>query len=86
MADRELPLRIVETATGPAIKCLCDAESAILRLGVANSTMTGLRSSGRAMPAARADLTPAGVLRMILHAQRCVAGQNAALDRERVSR
>lgn len=77
----ELPLRVVDAPGGPVLRCLCGAESAVIRSGLANSTMTRLRSSGPAMPHASADLTPAAVMRMILHAKNCLRGSNLQLER-----
>lgn len=66
-----LPLRIIDQPGGPVIRCLCGAEGAVLRAGLANRSMTGLRGSGPALSRASPDLTPAAVLRMILHARNC---------------
>ena len=70
------PLLIVDRPGGPVIQCLCGAESAVIRNGLANRDMVGLRSSGPAQAHASADLTGAGVMRMVLHAKSCVRGQN----------
>ena len=69
----ELPLRIIRCEQGIVIRCLCGAESAVIRTEIANTTMTGLRTSGPRIPKARADLTPAGVMRMVLHTVNCGA-------------
>jgi hypothetical protein len=71
----ELPVRVLQRpGGGVVIACLCGAESAVLRSGLAN-TLTGLRRSS-CRPQLGTDLSPAGMARMILHAQGCLRGQN----------
>lgn len=80
MSGNVLPVVVIDHPQGLILACLCGAEGALIRKGLANDTMTGLRGSGEAMPRLRADVTPAGLLRIILHAQRCVRGQNRGLQ------
>lgn len=68
---RILPLRIIETDRGLVIRCLCGAESAVIRQGLANPGMLGLRGSGHRIGQLASDVTPAGVLNMALHARNC---------------
>jgi hypothetical protein len=77
---RELPLRVVEDDGMIILTSLCGAESGVIRMGLANSTMVGLRSSGAAMPRVSPDLTPAAILRMVLHARGCLRCQNLAAE------
>jgi hypothetical protein len=72
---RILPLRIIDQPGGPVIRCLCGAEAAVIRAGLSNSTMTGLRGSGPALSHAGPDLTPAAVMRMVLHAKGCARAE-----------
>ena len=67
----ELPIRIVDDGSGPVLRCLCGAESATLRKGTVNRSMTRLRSSGPAALAMAAGLTPADLLIMVAHARTC---------------
>ncbi len=76
----ELPLRIIDTGRGIIVRCLCGAESATLRRATVNTSMPGLRSSGAAMTHASPDLTPAGILRMAVHAKNCLRGRNNAQE------
>jgi hypothetical protein len=81
VTGEELPLRVIEQpGVGIILACLCGAESAVIRNGLANSTMVGLRSSGSARAHASGDLTTAGILRMVLHARGCLRGQNVAAE------
>jgi hypothetical protein len=79
----ELPLRIVDQAGGPVIRCLCGAELAVMKRGLTNE-LIGLRRSDY-QPRLSPDLTPAGVMRMVLHAKTCVRGQNKLLELSRPS-
>lgn len=76
----ELPLRVIEKPEGIVLVCLCGAESAMIRSGAGNHTMVGLRSSGVARPHLAADLTPAGLMRIVLHARTCLRGENLAAE------
>ena len=78
MMPGELPVRIIQGPRGLLMRCLCGAESATLRKGTANSTMTRLRSSGPAVPQLGADLTPAGLLIMAAHAAQCQRASEVA--------
>lgn len=72
----ELPLRIVnDPAAGVMVRCLCGATLASVRRHVAHQ-MTGLRAAPPATLLA-ADVTPAGLARMVLHAQTCERGRVA---------
>lgn len=66
---QELPLRIDDAPHGAVIRCLCGAEAAVMAPGIAD------RRRGTADPSA------AGLLRMVVHAKRCLIGQNLALGR-----
>lgn len=66
-----LPLRIIDQAGGPVIRCLCGAEAAVARLMPPNRAMLGLRGSGPRVDRLRPDLSPHAVLSMVLHAKRC---------------
>jgi hypothetical protein len=80
--ERELPVRLVMVPGGGLVlRCLCGAESARLTSSTVNTSMMGLRSSGRRIARASSDLAPGGVLRMAVHAGQCLIGQNAALVR-----
>ena len=70
MAGEELPLRIVDQPGGAVIRCLCGAEAASIRR--ATTQMSGLRASA-ALPGLAPDVTPAGILMMIVHARACAA-------------
>ena len=76
----ELPLRVIEKPEGILLVCLCGAESAMIRSGAGNHTMVGLRGSGVARPRLTGDLTPAGIIQMVLHARTCLRGQNLASE------
>jgi len=70
-----LPLLVVEDEAGtPSIRCLCGAEGARAKRGVAHR-LSGLRAAPPATELAT-DVTDLGALRMILHARNCQRGQN----------
>jgi hypothetical protein len=79
-AIRELPTRVFEADGAIILRSLCGAESGVIRKGLANSSMVGLRSSGAAMPRVSPDLTPAAILRMVLHARECLRCLNLAAE------
>jgi hypothetical protein len=60
----ELPLRIYDAPGGCVIRCLCDAEAGLMRPGMADMWL------------GQSDPTAAGLLRMVLHAKRCLIGRN----------
>lgn len=66
VGNLELPLRIDRAPRGAVIRCLCGAEAAVMRPGI------------RAQWTGAADPSAAGLLRMTLHAERCLIGQNLA--------
>ena len=79
MPGLELPLRIIDQPGGPVIRCLCGVESAVVRAGPPAGAAPVIRAAHGARVMARAvgpGTTPADVLRMVLHARRCVAGRN----------
>ena len=86
MTGHALPLVFIDQPGGIVIACLCGAEATTVRNGLANDTMTGLRSSGQSMQRLAADVSPAGVLRVVLHARKCVPGRNAGLQLNRAIR
>ena len=66
--DHVLPLRIVDQPGGAVIRCLCGRELASLRKGVTElSRMRGAVS----LPHLSPDISPAGLLVMIVHAKGC---------------
>jgi len=67
-----LPLRIDDVPGGAVIRCLCGAEAAVMAPGIADQ-WRGV-----------SDPSSAGLLRMVLHAKRCLRGQNLALEQQRV--
>jgi hypothetical protein len=64
MMAAELPLRVDDAAGGAVIRCLCGAEAAVMRPGPLDSWR------------GTADPSAAGMLRMVLHAKRCLTGRN----------
>lgn len=60
----ELPLRVDDAPGGALIRCLCGAEAAVMRPGILDQWR------------GTADPSAAGLLRMVLHAKRCLPGQN----------
>lgn len=66
----ELPLRIVAQPGGAVIRCLCGAEVATVRRGLARGHRMAV-----SQPGLSPDVTPAGLLMMIAHAGRCQRGQ-----------
>jgi hypothetical protein len=64
----ELPLRIWDAPGGAVIRCLCGAEAAVMRPSI------------MAQWKGQADPSAAGLLRMQLHAQRCLIGKSLAAD------
>lgn len=76
----ELPLRVIEKPEGIVLVCLCGVEAGTIRDGTGNHTMVGLRGSGVARPHLGIDLTPAGLMRIVLHARTCLRGQNLAAE------
>lgn len=60
----ELPLLIFDAPGGCVIRCLCDAEAAVMRPGMTDMWL------------GRSDPSAAGLLRMVLHAKKCLLGQN----------
>jgi hypothetical protein len=76
-AGEELPVRIIDQPGGAILRCLCGLEAARLVKSTANYSMIGLRSSGPARHAVGADLSPAAVLAMVLHARGCERGRAA---------
>lgn len=78
----ELPLRIVDAPGGPVIRCLCGAESAVVRPSSEQSAAIiranrGSRIMNRGLSP---DVSPAAVIRMIAHAKTCRRGQNAGAE------
>ncbi len=76
----ELPLRIIDQPGGAVIRCLCGAELAALKRGLAGGvafarTAGANPAQGKLSP----DVSPAGLLIMVSHAQRCQRGA-AVLD------
>jgi len=72
-APIELPLRIVDQPGGAVVRCLCGAELASMRRGLANELVRLRSSAGRVHLSP--DVSPAGLLCMIVHAKSCAAGQ-----------
>lgn len=72
----ELPLRIIDQPGGAVIRCLCGAELSTLRRGT--TEIPGMRSSVRLLHLSP-DITPAGLMIMVVHAKQCVIGK--ALNR-----
>jgi hypothetical protein len=67
----ELPVRIIEEpGGGMIIVCLCGAEAAVMRRGLDDGELLRLRQSGYRTQI-RSDLTPAGLITMIIHARKC---------------
>lgn len=60
----ELPLRIDDAPGGCVIRCLCGAEAAVMRPGIVASWQ------------GQSDPSAAGLLRMVLHAKKCLVGVN----------
>ena len=74
---RQLPLIVVDQPGGATIRCLCGAEPATLRRGLAVGLQMARTGTGQNRGRARlaADLTTPGLLMMVLHAGRCKRGQ-----------
>jgi hypothetical protein len=70
--DAELPLRIHDAPGGAVVRCLCGAEAAVLRPGIA------------AMWQGQTDPSAGGLLRMTLHAKRCLIGRNLMAEQKAV--
>ena len=64
MTPAELPLRVDDAQRGAVIRCLCGAEAAVMRPGPVD------------LWRGTADPSAAGLLRMVLHAKRCLIGRN----------
>jgi hypothetical protein len=64
VTEAELPLRIDDAPHGAVIRCLCGAEAAVMRPGIVDQWR------------GTADPSAAGLLRMVLHAKRCLIGRN----------
>lgn len=78
----ELPLRVIDTHQGFVIRCLCDAESAVVQ-PVTERAMGIVRANRGTGPTNRgiaADCSPAAVIRMAMHAKTCQRGHNLALQ------
>ncbi len=82
MDGTELPVRFYDTPAGIVARCLCGAEGARVTLAPERASAivraahgTGVRNRG-----VSADVSPAGLLRLAVHARRCVRGQNAARE------
>jgi hypothetical protein len=71
----ELPLRIVDQPGGTVIRCLCGAELATLRRGVA--ALAVLRQAVT-LPHLSPDITAAGLVVMVAHAKTCADGRRRA--------
>ncbi len=78
----DLPLRIAETPGGYVIRCLCGAESATVKASAepAGAIVRAARGSAVANRGISPDVSPAAVLRMALHAKRCLPARNRALE------
>lgn len=73
--DAELPLRVVDTPAGPVIRGLCGLEAAIL-------DPRRRQDPTRVMAP---DVSPAALMRMVLHARRCQACLNRAAELRRAA-
>lgn len=75
MATRwpELPLRIDDAPGGFVIRCLCGAEAAVMAPGILDQWR------------GTADPSAAGVLRMQLHARKCLIGQNLLAEQRQAA-
>lgn len=82
MADREFPLRVVDTPGGAVIRALCGAEAALVKpvADQAVPVMRAARASGPRVRGISPDSSPAAVLRMTLHTKTCLQCQNAARE------
>lgn len=69
-AERELPVRVVDTPAGVVLRTLCGGE--------ASSWAPEAPGTVQAVT----DLSPAGLMRVILHARRCKRCAGIALERE----
>jgi hypothetical protein len=74
----ELPLRIIYQPGGITIQCLCGAESAVVKPAATASAaiIRANRGMSRTNRALSPDGTPAGLLRMALHARSCLVARN----------
>lgn len=70
----ELPLRVNDLPGGALVRCLCGAEAAVMSPGITDLWL------------GRADPSAAGLLRMVLHAQRCLIGKNLAAEQAQAAR
>lgn len=73
IGDAELPLRIDDAPGGAIVRALCGAEAAVLRPGIA------------AMWKGESDPSAAGLLRMVLHAKRCLVCQNLMAEQRQTA-
>lgn len=77
----ELPLRIVELPAGYCVRCLCGAESAIIKPASAHGEIIrAARGFGITNRDTSGDLSPAAILRMVVHARSCLRAQNASAE------
>jgi hypothetical protein len=70
---QELPLRIDEASGGAVIRCLCGAEAAVMRPSIVRQWQ------------GQSDPSSAGLLRMVLHAQACLTGQNLMAEQRQAA-
>lgn len=82
----ELPLRIIDQPGGATIRCLCGMELARMRKGVAAGPRLARTGGGvnRGMAQLSPDLTAAGLIVMVSHAQQCQSGQALLAELQRV--
>jgi hypothetical protein len=83
MMRGELPLRVIRSPGGGlAIRCLCGAESAVVRPASELSAPVIRAGRGTSLPTrgVAGDVSPAGVLRMAAHAQACQRGLDAGRE------
>ncbi|HEV2375173.1 MAG TPA: hypothetical protein VGS19_23815 [Streptosporangiaceae bacterium] len=77
-----LPLRVIDQPGGLVIRCLCGAESAVVRPS-SELSVAVVRAShgvGTLNRGVSPDVSPAAVVRMAAHAKTCVPGRNRALE------
>ena len=74
-----LPLQFIDQPGGTVIRCLCGAELALAQRGLANELLRLRQSAYRTHMGP--DLSPAGVLRMTLHARNCSRGRQLLASR-----
>jgi len=80
MAETELPIRVDDTPGGFTLRCLCGTET-VLITPAPDSTAPLVRvahGSYVVNRGAKPDFTPAGLLKLALHARGCLRGQNIA--------